>query len=102
MTSSVPPSGSGPNQPAGPQGSTPAQPTTPTSPASPASSGGPQPGQVQGKPMTFLGMTFDAKQAQQLNNIMIQNIGNEIQKYNDKGVQAIKNYQKVSEGEDPD
>jgi len=47
-------------------------------------------------------MTFDPEQTKQLNNIMIQNIGQEIQKYNDKGVKAIKNYQKISEGQDPD
>lgn len=55
-----------------------------------------------GKGLSWLGMNFTPEQTKQLNKIMIQNINNEIQKYNDKGVKAIKNYEKISEGQDPD
>ena len=94
-SNSVPPPGSG--GPSGPNPSGPAQPNAPTPP--PPQGAAPTGG---GKTTQFLGMTFDPEQTKQLNNIMIQNIGNQIQKYNDEGIKAIKNFQKVSEGEEPD
>jgi len=75
------------------------QPNTP--PSTPPSGSAPPP-PSGGKTTQFLGMTFDPEQTKQLNNIMIQNIGNQIQDYNDKSVKAIKNSLKISEGEDPD
>ncbi len=94
---SVPPSGSGSSQPA--QGPSPAPSGAAGAPAKPyysSMSGG------GGKSLSWLGMNFTPEQTKQLNNIMIQNINNQIQAYNDKGVKAIKNYEKVSEGQDPD
>ena len=93
---SVPPAGSG--QPA--QGPAPAPSGAPSAPQKPYYQS--EAGGGSGKGLSWLGMNFTPEQTKQLNKIMIQNINNEIQKYNDKGVKAIKNYEKISEGEDPD
>jgi hypothetical protein len=87
-----PPNNSGqpPGSPSGPDSNPPVQ-GTPQQPTS--STGSPHygaGGQIQGKPMKFLGMDFTAKETQQLYNILVQTIATQIQNYTDKGIKGIK------------
>lgn len=93
-----------PPHPHGPHGSDSSKgPKGPQEPTSKGSSGiHYKGGQIEAKPMTFLGMYFDADQAKKLWNTIIQAINNQIQKDNDKALKALKRLKKTEQGEDPD
>lgn len=45
---------------------------------------------IKAKPMTFLGMKFNAEQSEKLWQVIIQNIGNEINKLKEKSLKALR------------
>lgn len=47
-------------------------------------------GQIDAKPLTWLGMTFTGKEAQQLWSSIIQTIGNQITKDKEKAIKQLK------------
>jgi hypothetical protein len=75
----------------------------PTGPASPQ--GTPQPHEksegkgYKAKPMHFLGMNFDSKEAGQLWKVICQQVSAAIQKENDRAMKALK---KLGKSSDPD
>lgn len=60
----------------------------------------PKGGNIEAKPLKFLGMQFDEEETKKFWNIIIQMVNSQIQKDKAKGVKAIKNFGK-SPG-DPD
>lgn len=60
----------------------------------------PQKGAVSAHPMTFLGMQFTGKEAQELWNVLIQTISRAIQDDQDRAVKAIKKLSPEHEDED--
>ncbi len=71
------------------QGSGPVQPKVPGPPGRHAR------GSIQGKPMKFLGMQFDADQSSKLWNVITQMVNAQIQKDQADSIKAIKNFGKV-------
>ena len=58
-------------------------------------------GEVDAKPMTFLGMHFNSDEAKQLWNILIQSLNSQISKEKDKALAALKKLKKSETGQDP-
>lgn len=54
------------------------------------------------KPMTFLGMHFNAKEAAQLWNVIIQQVSSQIRKEQAKALKALRKLKKSSTGEGSD
>lgn len=54
----------------------------------------------EAKPMTFLGMHFDSKEATKLWQVIIQSVNREIEKDKEKAIKAIRDFREKSEGED--
>jgi hypothetical protein len=54
----------------------------------------------EAKPLTFLGMHFDSKEATKLWQVIIQMVNREIEKDKEKAVKAIRDFRQKSEGED--
>ncbi|HSX25944.1 MAG TPA: hypothetical protein VLE89_02940 [Chlamydiales bacterium] len=87
-----------------PTGPTPSKDPSQTTPPPPDTKGEPhyKSGKIEGKPMTFLGMYFDADDAKKLWNVIIQAINNQISKDQARAVAAIKKWGKAQAGEDTD
>lgn len=75
-------------------------PKTPSTPPKDTPFGAHGKGDIEGKPMNFLGMQFSAEEAKKFWDNLIRAINDQIQKDKDKSVKAIKNFGK-SPG-DPD
>lgn len=57
-------------------------------------------GQIQAKPMTFLGMYFDADEAKKLWTIISNTINNQISHDQARALKAIKKLKKAEQGDD--
>ncbi len=73
----------------------------PADPAASHKAKGPPPqyGKVSAKPMEFLGMHFTGPEAEKLWNIMLRQIGAQIQKEQAKALKALRKLRKSSTGE---
>ncbi|MES2273426.1 MAG: hypothetical protein V4487_04485 [Chlamydiota bacterium] len=59
-------------------------------------------GQIEAKPMTFLGMQFTGAEAQKLWNVIIQTVNSQISKDKDRAIKAIRKLRNAETGQDDD